>query len=1056
MTIVKLVAKANVVPVRTLTLKRTLKYFNVERIVLPCLDAGCRASSHVVALDSESIASLWGRFVEVVRASIRELVKLVEEVNAARRREGKGPIKLDIVLESVGDIISYIYRWPLYRSPFKGLAIYTPFISYLATAFARIVDESVDLDPDIYSIVYGMLVECKKGKMDVEIREFADQISPRDERLEKLKPAIDSMCRLLDLFEREKLEDLVELLLYSVPADTRPGLNHSSLLLHDSLSSAIAYSFAVEELLRRRLETPPIIVHVLRIASLLHDVGKPLEYERHVERSIEAARYVLEPLRELENVYAGIGPIIDLVLALVEKHHTPPEECIEVAKGPIAGLTSGDRAGVIAEILCSALRKGDQFASSLDRVVDLVIEAAKCGGEEDEFCRVVGELGVVNQAKKLANILADRLGVGDPVKALEIAYKGARDVDSKKLWRLWSELWGLPATREVLVELSEALAKFVGFRARGRLLEHLEARLGGGRDDRDIGEGVSLVLVDVGGVQASIRETQRLRVLAGSSLAVDYITVYGVYRLLNVAARRVFGNATRVSVPPEAVVFAGGGTLHALVPRQIAEKLKDMLSSEAARAKAEALGVLSIAFPGLTFRLAVARLEGVYALTVKRAYDALFEEKIAGRRVSAGVGLSKFAEPCKWCWRRPAQLVFQGEEVCIPCMLKYIAFWQLGFTARTVWLLDKAWREQAKSRIYKTVYEEIVETIRGRRFEFDPLEKIAEGARGQTVAVLKSDGNVMGVFMSGALTPAAYYEKSVRVDSALKKAISSLYEAVEKVVEKVDVEISQGKRLVYTLYYGYLYAGGDDALMMFSSHTALPAAAMLAYIFSAETGFLASLSIGVAAAHYRQPIWLLLDAVEELLDEAKSVSREDSLEALQKIRECSMGGAVAYDYAGRGMLTATKVRTRLRIRRSRVEEAGARLDELFKLFGSPGLLKTLTLVEGVEMGDDIGKVGVPETVEGDEGVEKSLMGVLEAACGGQAREVLDYVNRLPARVWLNKALFLAVKYDAEAGKGVEKRVAKRLSTLGEFIDKTRFDYVFEELYLVSMLSGGSG
>ena len=90
MAIVKLVVKANVVPVRTLTLKRMLERFDVGRTVLPCLDAGCSASSHVVALDSESIARLWRRFVEVLRASIEELVKLVKEVNEARRREGRG------------------------------------------------------------------------------------------------------------------------------------------------------------------------------------------------------------------------------------------------------------------------------------------------------------------------------------------------------------------------------------------------------------------------------------------------------------------------------------------------------------------------------------------------------------------------------------------------------------------------------------------------------------------------------------------------------------------------------------------------------------------------------------------------------------------------------------------------------------------------------------------------------------------------------------------------------------------------------------------------------
>lgn len=1062
MSTIKLVVKANVVPVRTLTLKKLLETFGVKGVVIPRLEDSGEASSFVVGVDADSIATLWQKFVNILKAAVKEVAEFVDRVNSGREK----PVRLDTVLESVGDLISYIYRWLLYRSPSRGLGIYTPHISYLVVALARLVDEGVEADPDIYDMVYAMLAECKKSMMKGEARELADAILPADKRL-AVKVASETLCRVLDLFERESVEDLLELLLYTVPADTRPGLNYASLLLHDSLTAAIAFSLALEKAIEKGYDLPPLLLQALRLASLLHDVGKPLSYERHVEKSIEVAKYVLEPLEKLEKYYAGIGSIIELVLALVEKHHAEASECRDHALDHVARIVGSERARELAETLCNALRMGDWFASGLDRVADIVVRSASCSGEEDGLCDVAGRLGITSLARELGEVLARRLGVEDPVQALEIAYKGKHGVKAKKLWSVWSELWGFSNTREILVRLSEQVAKLVGFQARGRLLKHLEGWEAEEKDSGSREPPVSLLLVDIGGVQNSIRETQKLRTLAGASLAIEYITAYGVYRLLNVAAKKALGKPLGSPLPPEAIVFAGGGTLHAILPRSLAEKVRGLLEGDK-RLRVEALGLLAVAFPSLVFRVAVARMARVYALTVKEAYDMLFREKVVGsdKTVRGAVGFSKFTEPCKWCYRRPAQLAYHGEEVCIPCLLKYLTSWHLGYTSRTLWLIDMLWEKKAgasktntSEQVFNTLWDEIVEAIKGRRFELDPLEKLAEGARGQTLAILKSDGNVMGVFMSGALTPAAYYEKSVRVDSALKKALAAVYRVLGKLVEEKAVEgklgISQAKRLIYSLYYGYLYAGGDDTLLLLPSHVALPAALLLAYVFTAETGFLASLSVGVAAAHYKQPIWLLLDSAEELLDEAKGVSRAASLEALQSLEKCAIGGAVAYDYAGRGMLTQTKVKTRLEARNRRVKQAGVELGELFRLFGIPGLFYLLALVEKAET-ENV-KLCVPKTIADDKKLEGVAEEILKkSVVGVEARELLGYINRLTARVWPTTAIQLAVHYDVEKGDDETKRQAWKLVAVERMVgEKTKLGMLFEELYLLAMLSGGS-
>ena len=104
-----------------------------------------------------------------------------------------------------------------------------------------------------------------------------------------------------DLINLLDNDELFKLLLdcYSIPSDTRPGANTSSLIVHLLSSSALVWPLLGDV----------TDLHIFRIASLLHDIGKPLDYEKHVNVSDREARKLLEGLisdKDLEKILKRI------------------------------------------------------------------------------------------------------------------------------------------------------------------------------------------------------------------------------------------------------------------------------------------------------------------------------------------------------------------------------------------------------------------------------------------------------------------------------------------------------------------------------------------------------------------------------------------------------------------------------------------------------------------------------------------------------------------------------------------------------------------------------
>ncbi|MHA1251972.1 MAG: HD domain-containing protein, partial [Candidatus Helarchaeota archaeon] len=89
----------------------------------------------------------------------------------------------------------------------------------------------------------------------------------------------DIRNRVSLIFTEERTNAIIDAY-YKLPADTRPGLNTSSLLIHMVMTSTLVTCYAESMAEMEKLDR-----ELLRTASLFHDIGKPLDWPNHAEMS---------------------------------------------------------------------------------------------------------------------------------------------------------------------------------------------------------------------------------------------------------------------------------------------------------------------------------------------------------------------------------------------------------------------------------------------------------------------------------------------------------------------------------------------------------------------------------------------------------------------------------------------------------------------------------------------------------------------------------------------------------------------------------------------------
>jgi len=625
-----------------------------------------------------------------------------------------------------------------------------------------------------------------------------------------------------ELFQSETA-DLVFRLWIAFPADTRPGHNTSSLIAHSLMTSAIAWALergngAVKEDEEARL----------RLAALLHDLGKVVDPERHYEASERLAKTLLKGLVEegtLEKVAADIR----------EHHH-------------------------IAE-----LSQADRLASAADR---------------------------------LERLVKDERTIGDKLSKIEGLLRGSKDD-----WAFWRSVHerreelvraGL-AVEDPLRELTEEFLAKVGDVARKLELEKPQPT-----------PELSLVLVDVASIQDFVSRSQEVRVVAAASHLIELAVHAHFLEYLRSEGLRV---------PPEAVIYAGGGNILMLLPSDMAVEVE-----ERAKEYSEESGLSLVVASAPFYDSYVAALTHL----AKKMFTRKHEVELSDALDASEASEQGFCTICYGGWATTTVETPEGpRSVCETCRKLYRVGDELHFGPKwwaAVRVADDSFTaEEAFGAKWQDVSHWIIETIAGHNEELWKKEGRVERIR--DYAVMKFDGNAMGSFMLEAASFTDAIERSFRIDVALKrayfKALEALYEGVRKAADT-----NSARREVARVVLGTIYMGGDDGFILAPSWASVLLAHFIAEEFSRQLGLERGLRVAVAAGPARMSVWALLDCASEMMKEARGIIRKEDPTAREKVL-----GAIAFDVFEAGSPFGASAVERMRRLSKRAKEGAEPRDE---------------------------------------------------------------------------------------------------------------------------------
>ncbi|MEM3569835.1 MAG: hypothetical protein QXU11_11880 [Thermoproteota archaeon] len=167
----------------------------------------------------------------------------------------------------------------------------------------------------------------------------------KKEGLNRLEEVFKYAGEIAKLYSNEKRKEFYDVIRF--PADTRPGPNTSSLLIHSLTTSALASTHYINK--NGVDENLPIV----RLAAIFHDIGKLLDWRRHEKISS----------REMEELFAIY------VDGYAKKAVSEASQLISNASHPLRRF----------------LDYGDRNSSELDRVVALFFKVIKDSNSYNDF-----------------------------------------------------------------------------------------------------------------------------------------------------------------------------------------------------------------------------------------------------------------------------------------------------------------------------------------------------------------------------------------------------------------------------------------------------------------------------------------------------------------------------------------------------------------------------------------------------------------------------------------------------------------------------------------------
>lgn len=754
---------------------------------------------------------LWGEMLERLRVFL---------LNAMDSLAERG-LKLGDYerLELIDDLISLFFRIPLNREILPSVSP-SPLKAYMLMRLMRLEElfKEREFDP----------VEFTKTFYDKRLRRYL--------RGEEQYPKLSKILRDLESIE---LSALLESCWFLIPADTRPALNTANLISHLLLTSAIAWSMAVNTGINDRKT-----LALLRLATLLHDIGKPFKYRDHVRASVEVAERLLSGLLPRED--------IEFICGCIRDHHSPKTEYGRI------------------------ISEADRTASAIDRLRKLI-------DQSDYFKDIKCKLEDAARALDYDNL-----------------YEAFED------WNFWQRIYD-EYDRDLIRSLSEKFVRRIREITENLTIIPPKLESNTGRvEPTDL----RVLLIDVGGIQNFIYRSYSLRQIAAASLVIDTLVMaYTVAYLQWVMSAKYW-------LPYEVFLYTAGGNIELLIPYKLVDGVKNEVSKLNRR--------LTLDY-GILLRTADVELykDKIYSETVKELMAGMSISKIHIDYGRYPVAIPKTTERgvrnvCQFCFMEPPTERLstpEGEvDVCGVCYNLHDIGFNIHFREKYESEINICGRFYRPEKVFDIPWdggeapikasERIMEIISGH--DREELEELGGRARMRNIAVVKVDGTLMGPLMATCLSIADAYERSARIDIALKKSIEAavheIYNGVVKEFGEID-EAKDAAKVAVSIKMGILYAGGDDAVILAPSWASPLIALVLGREFLYNLGCVRGLSIGVAVASPKANIWALIDASSKLMDAAKK-------EARKRVKEGKIESMICFDIVEAGDLSGSTIEER--------------------------------------------------------------------------------------------------------------------------------------------------
>lgn len=613
-----------------------------------------------------------------------------------------------------------------------------------------------------------------------------------------------------------------------------------------------------KELLSKRREHQDLIYDILKFPADTRPAANTSSLLIHLlTTSAIAVSLYLEKISDLDSekisilrfasFFHDIGKFFDWT-----RHEDISEEILHELLDQYIEKDS-DAARIISAVSKVIKRKKPTGSSELDDLRDFVITADKLASSFDRLMRFLFSTLNDDLKNELFKKMAEYLEKNNsdmPVNEKTFYYLSNK-------WEFW-DFVGLDLIKKLTLNFCNEAMRI-----------YSENPLFSSEDEeKTLTDKLKIVRIDIKSIQKFIRSND-IRSMNGASRIIDLL-IYLVIPLFLVSNKRI-------TLFAENVLYFGGGNITILIP----ESKYSIVTKE--------ISTLGNNFD-VTINFGSSPIYIKFSTVTKRIDSSLRKNDFI--RFSGAVSLNVF-ELCSLCGSKYAtEIISKGPEeihVCKTCKYKYYVGDVYHFSYR----LDALKSQESFKKIFSGLNDENQKNFLLRVLEFiagEDLSKILNNQLGPyyDLAYVRFDGNLMSQFMASAVSLTDAFERSIRIDYAVKNAFRKFMRMLNIVCP------TEYTRLVL----GLMYLGGDDGAILMPSRIAVPFAIYLAKEFFFEMGTKATLSFGIAVAKPKHPIFALYEAAGYLLDDiGKDNIREVVYNSVHSQSACASNNGIDY-FAG--------------------------------------------------------------------------------------------------------------------------------------------------------------